>query len=205
MKNHRFYANNYPYSAWSTKDGIIQLIGKSLSITFNQEKFDKYADDIQSYFLFSSRDKDLVYKKAKVLSAICGLEIVEHKNSHWYYHKNASHIKIYEELHIWNKSISYKLEYVTPMIGKIRDSYLDERKMLIQECCDVSCVICGKQVEYDSFESIVLFELEKGFRSEGCCKECLIVSGKTVRNKTSDWLLIDILQKVNVQAEVCRR
>lgn len=193
MRTNRFYANNYPCSAWATRDGIMQLVGKSLSVKFNQDRFDKYAGEVQSYQLAFSMNKDLLCKKAKVLSAMTGLEIINHRYSHLY-HSGGNHLKVYQDAHAFDgRQAPYSLEYVTPTIGRIRNSAIDERALLIMEACDISCVVCEKQIE-DSPQEVFTFETSNGFRSEGCCKDCIGVGSRKTGN--SDFVLLEILKKV---------
>lgn len=162
--------NNYPYSAYACEDGVKHLIGDSKSIFFNHDKFE-YALDEKAEYLETFKTRESAFNFAKSLDIPFCIRFND--NISIIFKKGVfKSVFINEQYNRYSKEIEFCVFIITRIKGKIRDSYYDERSIILKESCTYNCIICNKKDILDYESSIIVFDIENKFRSECVCDEC---------------------------------
>jgi len=172
----------------ANKAGIKRLIGNSKTVKFNRKKFDNYWR------------KTIEIKHIKdTLSLVEACKIAKENKI------NGSTVIRKESL---GDRTFYSVGFEEIVIKPERDYYKDKKRLLLDACCDSTCIFCGKNTTnekgywenpyYDS--TPMVFKIgEVKYRAEGICENCAIehrINTLTIDSGNED--LVKILKGRNV-------
>lgn len=176
MKTPLLYNHNYSQECpLANRSGLKKLIGKSRTVHFSYMKYLKKRKKIEYKNIFNTDNFEEAYKKA-----------LEHTNKYNIYILFDHQVKEEECVCIvYNQDIGVKKWMVflqCEVVKPYRNRDINQNSLLLQGCCDSTCIICGNEIkQYDeeigssrsSCMKPLVFELrENEYRAEGVCGKC---------------------------------